>query len=653
MNYFGISLPARAFAYTGITGLLCLAAATLTNCSPDQEPAKGQLMLVVQTDMPIPKDVDSIRIEISAYGNLLFGNNYAVGPSRLLIPATLAIVAGEQETLPIHIRLTSFQESRPRTLREAVTTVPKDRIGTLRLPIQWLCDGQVKMVNGQVESTCPLGQTCVAGQCMDNKVDSSHLEAYSPRTVFGGGSGAGDGKCFDALPCFSEGAGAEVDRATCSIAEPVTGIGTNVALVMPPKSAGICGPDACLIPLDAHSATGWQSEAGRIVLPSAVCDRLENKQIVAVAVTTACETKTESIPLCGPWSSVIEKPGDFDAKGPDVEQLREDASTQDTTEPPDAEPDTDGGTTPHEVPGPSCKDMTGKECEGKDCCSTILLPGSSFPMGRSQNGNDVCPSNESCEADEQPEHTVKLSEYYLDEFEVTVGRFRRFVDQFDGTPPAKGDGAHPAIPGSGWQSGWNSNLPASKAALLTELNCDSLYQTWRDTPNGTEQLPINCVSWPVAFAFCAWDGGRLPTEAEWENAAAGGDENRLYPWGVTPPDPTLASCYCLYGKNTNCTFSDIAPTGALPKGQGRWGHKDLAGNMMEWVLDWWADNWYAEGGNTCVDCANILLGEYRVLRGGSWVQTQATYFRNASRAYDHPDTRLSSRGFRCARDKNP
>ena len=339
------------------------------------------------------------------------------------------------------------------------------------------------------------------------------------RASGGGGSGAGDGKCFDALPCFSEGAGAEVDRATCSIAEPVTGIGTNVALVMPPKSAGICGPDACLIPLDAHSATGWQSEAGRIVLPSAVCDRLENKQIVAVAVTTACETKTESIPLCGPWSSVIEKPGDFDAKGPAVEQLRDDASTQDTTEPPDAEPDTDGGTTPHEVPGPSCKDMTGKECEGKDCCSPILLPGSSFPMGRSQNGNDVCPSNESCEADEQPEHTVKLSEYYLDEFEVTVGRFRRFVDQFDGTPPAKGDGAHPAIPGSGWQSGWNSNLPASKAALLTELNCDSLYQTWRDTPNGTEQLPINCVSWPVA-------GGVRRTHQRSNTAAKPGSPTR-------------------------------------------------------------------------------------------------------------------------------
>ena len=136
--------------------------------------------------------------------------------------------------------------------------------------------------------------------------------------------------------------------------------------------------------------------------------------------------------------------------------------------------------------------------------------------------------------------------FYLDEFEVTVGRFRRFVDQYDGTVPAEGAGAHPKIPGSGWQTAWNKYYHATREKLVAAIKCDSTYQTWHDSPSGTEQHPMNCVTWYEAFAFCAWDGGRLPTEAEWEKAAAGGDENRLFPWGMAEADITRASYGCLY-----------------------------------------------------------------------------------------------------------
>ena len=90
----------------------------------------------------------------------------------------------------------------------------------------------------------------------------------------------------------------------------------NVALVRAPDSEGICGPEACLVPLSAEVAQGWTAASGRILLPPAVCDRLEDGDISAVAVTTACETKTRNIPPCGPWSSVGTQPGDFDAGAP-------------------------------------------------------------------------------------------------------------------------------------------------------------------------------------------------------------------------------------------------------------------------------------------------------------------------------------------------
>ena len=92
-------------------------------------------------------------------------------------------------------------------------------------------------------------------------------------------------------------------------------------------------------------------------------------------------------------------------------------------------------------------------------------------------------------------------------------------------PPAAATGAHPNLANSGWDAAWNQFLSADTATLIGAIKCNATFQTWTDTAGSNENLPINCLTWYDAMAFCIWDGGYLPTEAEWNYAAAGGLEN--------------------------------------------------------------------------------------------------------------------------------
>ncbi len=324
----------------------------------------------------------------------------------------------------------------------------------------------------------------------------------------------------------------------------------------------------------------------------------------------------------------------------------------------------DSGPTP-----PSCEDLAAN-CGPDDtdsCCSSIALDSDPFPMGRSTSGTDAAASGE---ADEAPEHTATPLAIRLDKYEVSVGRFRKFVEGYPANKPAEGDGEHPGQGSSGWKSDWDAELPETQDDLTFDVGpgCGS-RATWFDDPvevsayGNTELRPMTCVSWYLAFAFCAWDGGFLPSEADWEFAAAGGSENRLYPWGDDAPTKDLAAFDCKYdGVTPDCgwstpndPWSDLTPVGTISGGKGRFGHFDLAGNVEEWVMDGYSDTYYASIPETgCSNCINLTDTTERVLRGGSF-WSEAIDIRAAARRAANPSSAGLDNdidgdvGFRCAR----
>ena len=244
---------------------------------------------------------------------------------------------------------------------------------------------------------------------------------------------------------------------------------------------------------------------------------------------------------------------------------------------------------------------------------------------------------------------------------MTVGRFRQFVSAWNngaGFTPAAGSGKHTHLNGgrgladsssSGtYETGWVATDALNLAPSDGNLACDPSFATWTSAAGNQETLPINCVTWWEAYAFCIWDGGFLPSEAEWEYAAAGGSEQREYPWGMTAPGTAnqYAIHDCSYPSGTtNCTdISNIAPVGTATSGVGLLGQLDLAGNVWQWNLDWSAP--YSD----CTDCAYLTETSNRVLRGGNFsVYGGISYLLPATRNEDAPSDRSYDVGVRCAR----
>lgn len=306
------------------------------------------------------------------------------------------------------------------------------------------------------------------------------------------------------------------------------------------------------------------------------------------------------------------------------------------------------------VDPPSCQNIA-KTCGpggNHDCCESVAVqPGGGVTYLRGYDGIDF--------TDASAPATMSGS-FALDRYEVTVERFIAFVMQYNGTPPATGAGAYPGVSGTGWDPSWNGNLPASQSAMITAItSCPQPFAPPQGMPPQHPHAPINCVDWYIAFAFCVWDGSRLPTEAEWNFIAAGGAAQRMYPWSFSGLPRTIDSTYAWY----NCsqgTFEDDGGTATCvgggpgsgpldvgsesPRGDGLWGHADLAGSVFEPTLDY-----FGPFQVPCTNCVNTNASSgQRVYRSGSFIDPPMP-LHVASRASVGATFSAPNLGIRCAR----
>ena len=230
----------------------------------------------------------------------------------------------------------------------------------------------------------------------------------------------------------------------------------------------------------------------------------------------------------------------------------------------------------------------------------ILIPAGNFLMGKQGGQNN-------------PRHTVYLDDYYIDKYPVTNLQYKKFVKE-------------------------------------TKYKTEGDYGKYHSS--GAGNYPVTCLTWNDACAYLKWAGKRLPTEAEWEKAAAG-PEGLLYPWGETW-DPNKCN-------NLNITRKDIIarmmninnnrgtiPTGIIPEGASIYGVEDMAGNVWEWCYDWYEDTYYTKGPSS--NPQGPSTGKYKIARGGSWKANYDYFFQCSNRRWAAPQDRITFCGFRGVKD---
>ena len=235
-----------------------------------------------------------------------------------------------------------------------------------------------------------------------------------------------------------------------------------------------------------------------------------------------------------------------------------------------------------------------------DASPMVLIPGGSFIQGSIKK---------SARLDERPKRKVYIETFLIDKHEVTYGQYKEF------------------LAATGHKTPFNV------------FGQESVFET-----KDIDELPVVQVTWNDAEDYCSWVGKRLPTEAEWEKAPRGTDE-RTFPWGEEPPNPSLT--------NFNQPWENgkaLKPVGSYPEGESPYGVQDMAGNVREWVHDWYSEDYY--GSAPIQNPRGPETGILKVIRGGSWHSFEND-IRSTARNQGGFALKTHGIGFRCARDYSP
>ena len=295
----------------------------------------------------------------------------------------------------------------------------------------------------------------------------------------------------------------------------------------------------------------------------------------------------------------------------------------------------------------------------------VWIPPGKFTMG----AGDALP-------DEKPIHDVKLAGFWMDKTEVTNEQFARFVQATNYVTVAERKPDPKLFPGVPEEKLVPGSAVFTPPPSVTDLH--NVMQWWSYVPGanwqhpegpsssiaGREKHPVVHVCWDDAQAYCRWAGKRLPTEAEWEYAARGGQERAQFVWGNEKQPqgrPMMNSWQGLFpNENTGEDgFKGTAPVASFPP--NGYGLYDMAGNVWEWCADWYLPDYYAKsprenprGPETSFDENEPGVWK-RVTRGGSWMCSDlyCRGYRPSARMKTAPDTGLQNTGFRCAKTAEP